>query len=72
MPTANSVGSTVFGVRSGCQAFSRCCLNAVSIVYKGWCQYDLFIAMLFNVFRTCWLFTLVLGHEPFIVGMRQR
>ena len=30
MPTMNSVGSTVRGVRMGCHAFSRCCLNAVS------------------------------------------
>ena len=30
MPTMNSVGRTVRGVRMGCHAFSRCCLNAVS------------------------------------------
>ena len=30
MPMRKSVGKTVFGVRIGCQAFSRCCLNAVS------------------------------------------
>jgi hypothetical protein len=31
MPMMRSVGRTVFGVRIGCQAFSRCCLNAVSM-----------------------------------------
>lgn len=31
MPMMNNVGSTVRGVRIGCHAFSRCCLNAVSI-----------------------------------------
>ena len=31
MPIIRSVGRTVFGVRIGCQAFSRCCLNAVSM-----------------------------------------
>ena len=30
IPMMNSVGSTVRGVRIGCHAFSRCCLNAVS------------------------------------------
>ncbi len=30
MPMMRSVGRTVFGVRIGCHAFSRCCLNAVS------------------------------------------
>lgn len=30
MPTRMNVGSTVFGVRIGCHAFSRCCLKAVS------------------------------------------
>ena len=30
MPTINSVGRTVRGVRMGCHAFSRCCLKAVS------------------------------------------
>lgn len=30
MPTRNSVGRTVRGVRIGCQALSRCCLKAVS------------------------------------------
>lgn len=30
MPTTNKVGRTVFGVSSGCQAFNRCCLKAVS------------------------------------------
>lgn len=31
MPMMRSVGRTVFGVRIGCQAFSLCCLNAVSM-----------------------------------------
>jgi hypothetical protein len=31
IPMMRSVGSTVFGVRIGCQAFSRCCLKAVSM-----------------------------------------
>ena len=31
MPMMRSVGRTVFGVRIGCQALSRCCLNAVSM-----------------------------------------
>jgi hypothetical protein len=31
MPATNNVGNTVFGVKSGCQALRRCCLNAVSI-----------------------------------------
>jgi hypothetical protein len=31
MPMMRRVGRTVFGVRIGCQAFSRCCLNAVSM-----------------------------------------
>ena len=31
MPMMKSVGNTVFGVRIGCHAFRRCCLNAVSI-----------------------------------------
>lgn len=30
MPAAKSVGKTVLGVNSGCQALSLCCLNAVS------------------------------------------
>lgn len=30
IPVMSSVGSTVLGVRIGCQAFNRCCLNAVS------------------------------------------
>ena len=30
MPTMKSVGRTVRGVRIGCHAFNRCCLNAVS------------------------------------------
>lgn len=30
IPMMRRVGRTVFGVRIGCQAFSRCCLNAVS------------------------------------------
>lgn len=30
IPMMKSVGNTVLGVRIGCQAFSRCCLNAVS------------------------------------------
>lgn len=29
-PTAKKSGRTVFGVRMGCQAFSRCCRKAVS------------------------------------------
>lgn len=29
-PTRKRVGKTVLGVRIGCQAFNRCCLNAVS------------------------------------------
>ena len=29
-PTMKRVGRTVLGVRIGCQALSRCCLNAVS------------------------------------------
>lgn len=29
-PIMNKVGSTAFGVKIGCQAFSLCCLNAVS------------------------------------------
>ena len=35
MPTMNIVGSTVRGVRIGCHAFRRCCLNAVSVTVKG-------------------------------------
>jgi hypothetical protein len=35
MPMMNRVGRTVFGVRIGCHAFSRCCLKAVSM---NWCQ----------------------------------
>jgi hypothetical protein len=31
MPMMRSVGRTVFGVRIGCHAFSRCCLKAVSM-----------------------------------------
>ena len=31
IPMMRSVGRTVFGVRIGCHAFSRCCLNAVSM-----------------------------------------
>ena len=31
IPMMRSVGRTVLGVRIGCQAFSRCCLNAVSM-----------------------------------------
>jgi hypothetical protein len=30
MPMMNNVGRTVLGVSIGCQALSRCCLNAVS------------------------------------------
>lgn len=30
MPTAKNMGKTVLGVRIGCHAFNRCCLNAVS------------------------------------------
>lgn len=29
-PIMRRVGKTVFGVNIGCQALSRCCLNAVS------------------------------------------
>ena len=32
IPMMKRVGSTVFGVRIGCHAFRRCCLNAVSVV----------------------------------------
>lgn len=32
IPMMRSVGRTVFGVRIGCHAFSRCCLNAVSML----------------------------------------
>jgi hypothetical protein len=32
MATMKSVGRTVFGVRIGCHALSRCCLKAVSVV----------------------------------------
>lgn len=31
-PMTRRVGRTVLGVRMGCQALSRCCLNAVSVV----------------------------------------
>jgi hypothetical protein len=31
IPMIRRVGRTVFGVRIGCQAFSRCCLKAVSM-----------------------------------------
>lgn len=31
IPAASSVGKTVLGVKSGCQALSLCCLNAVSM-----------------------------------------
>lgn len=34
IPMMRSVGRTVFGVRIGCQAFSRCCLKAVSMVKR--------------------------------------
>lgn len=30
-PIMKRVGKTVLGVRMGCHAFSRCCLNAVSV-----------------------------------------
>lgn len=30
MPRMKKVGRTVLGVSMGCQAFKRCCLNAVS------------------------------------------
>lgn len=33
MPAMKSVGNTVFGVKSGCQALRRCCLKAVSIQF---------------------------------------
>jgi len=31
IPMIRRVGRTVFGVKIGCQAFSRCCLKAVSM-----------------------------------------
>lgn len=37
-PIRKSVGRTVAGVRIGCHAFSRCCLNAVSARQAGACQ----------------------------------
>jgi hypothetical protein len=38
IPMMRSVGRTVLGVRMGCQAFSRCCLKAVSMKsrHAGW------------------------------------
>jgi len=33
MPIKKSVGKTFFGVKMGCQAFKRCCLIALSIIY---------------------------------------
>jgi hypothetical protein len=33
-PMAKSVGRTLLGVKMGCQALRRCCLNAVSTVYR--------------------------------------
>jgi hypothetical protein len=39
MPATKRVGSTVFGVRSGCHAFKRCCLKAVSLNQDDGCQY---------------------------------
>lgn len=62
MPAANSVGRTVLGVSSGCQAFSRCCLNAVSKAMMSANELSGATADDENSNRTCWLFALVFCH----------
>ncbi len=39
-PIMKNVGRTVLGVRMGCHALSRCCLNAVSVVVVVVGQYQ--------------------------------